>query len=255
MAIQAQMYPYCSGFGMADWGGGGAVGLHDEMCLNLQRQQQFEGHIPPPTQLQLQNQNAGVKNVTDASSFSVTQSLGSLVQKQSIEIDHFIRSQSERLRLILRGQRRREVAELLKKLDARTSLLLKQKDVEIARASNRTSQLESLIIRLQKENETWQHIATQNELHVLNINNTIRQLQENMKAAVVEDAESCCDENGSPAENLNMMKMVCRMCGSREVGVVFLPCRHLCSCTVCEPIINFCPVCQTEKKATVQALL
>uniref|UniRef100_A0A7N0U5P0 RING-type domain-containing protein n=1 Tax=Kalanchoe fedtschenkoi TaxID=63787 RepID=A0A7N0U5P0_KALFE len=278
MAIQAQMYPDSSGlalFGVPEWGGGGAVGLHDEMCLNMQRQQmmvarqmhQLQSQFPQPRNTQFLNQSLGGKNVDDAGMLPFSQSL---VEKQRVEIDQYILSQSERLRVLLREQRKRDLADMLKKVEARTSAALKQKDEEIAKAAHRALQLESLVIKLQNENQMWQQLARQNELQIINLTHTIEQLQEAAafheggvgefynNAAVVEDTESCCGENaaGAPAEQEQQggLKMVCSICQTRELGVVFLPCRHLCSCTVCDPMIDSCPVCQTEKKASIEAL-
>uniref|UniRef100_A0A7N0U6N7 RING-type domain-containing protein n=1 Tax=Kalanchoe fedtschenkoi TaxID=63787 RepID=A0A7N0U6N7_KALFE len=183
-------------------------------------------------------------------------------------------SPSERLRLVVREQRKRDLADMMKKIEAQTSAVLKQKEEEIAKAANHASQLETFLMKLQYEKQMWQLISRQNELHVIHLSNTLEQLQETAaihggdcynnadniyNPAAVEDTESCCDENedGAVAEyeqQSSLKKMVCNVCQSRELGVVFLPCRHLCSCTVCGPMIDFCPVCQTEKKATIETL-
>ncbi|CAM8899341.1 unnamed protein product [Rhodiola kirilowii] len=264
MAVQAQMYAKSSGFPMFRTppfvGGGGAVALHDDqMCLNLQRQQMQTQPFQSRTST---SRNSQCLNVDDTAPFSA-----SVAGKQSFEIDQFILSQTERLKLILREQTKREISEPLRKIESRASVILNQKNEEIARALNRTSQLDSLLVKLQTENLTWQQIAKQNELHAINI---IQQLQNYgavhggdavvepeahfnyNNAAAVEDTESCCDGQQS---GLNSgTRRVCKACCTREINVVLLPCRHLCCCTICESVIDFCPVCQTEKKGSIEAL-
>uniref|UniRef100_A0A2P2Q3U0 RING-type domain-containing protein n=1 Tax=Rhizophora mucronata TaxID=61149 RepID=A0A2P2Q3U0_RHIMU len=49
--------------------------------------------------------------------------------------------------------------------------------------------------------------------------------------------------------------MLCKGCNSRNSCVLFIPCRHLCSCKACEPFLDSCPVCQTAREATIEALI
>ncbi|KAF3789313.1 BOI-related E3 ubiquitin-protein ligase 1 [Nymphaea thermarum] len=44
----------------------------------------------------------------------------------------------------------------------------------------------------------------------------------------------------------------CKGCGSKEVSVLLLPCRHLCLCAACEPASEACPLCFCLKTATLQ---
>ncbi|CAM8904422.1 unnamed protein product [Rhodiola kirilowii] len=280
MAVQSQMYSESSGFPMFRGGGGGvAVALHDDQMPKLP----FQSLAPNWRTTQY-------LNVDDTATFSA-----SVAGKQGFEIDQFILSQvrvcyvfvhpiltlavffwsglilvlvkqTERLSLILREQTKRQISELQRKIETRASDFLNQKDEEIARALNRTSQLDSLLAKLQSENLTWQQIAEQNELHSITLLNTVQQLQQTAavdvgqagarynynNAAAVEDTESCCDGQQS---GLNSgTRRVCKACCTREINVVLLPCRHLCCCTICESVINFCPVCQTEKKGSIEAL-
>ncbi|KAL9691998.1 hypothetical protein QQ045_012428 [Rhodiola kirilowii] len=261
MAVQAQMYAKSSGFPMFPTppfvGGGGAVALHDDqICLNLQRQQMQTQPFQSRTST---SRNSQCLNVDDTAPFSA-----SVAGKQSFEIDQFILSQTERLKLILREQTKRQISELLRRIESRARVLLNQKDEELAIALNRTSQLDSLLVKLQTENLTWQQIAKQNELHAITLTNTIQQLQHSAavaepetrfnynNAAAVEDTESCCDGQQS---GLNSGTRVCKACCAREINVVLLPCRHLCCCMMCDSVIDFCPVCQTEKKGSIEALL
>lgn len=48
---------------------------------------------------------------------------------------------------------------------------------------------------------------------------------------------------------------ICKICMDREVGVVFLPCGHLLSCTLCAPALKTCPMCRQIIVAIVKAFL
>jgi len=47
----------------------------------------------------------------------------------------------------------------------------------------------------------------------------------------------------------------CKICMDGEVGVVFLPCGHLCCCVNCAPSLKDCPVCRSTIQGTVRTFL
>ncbi|XP_073131212.1 probable BOI-related E3 ubiquitin-protein ligase 3 [Henckelia pumila] len=182
------------------------------------------------------------------------------IEKQRMEIDQFIRIQNERLRLTLQEQRKHQTALIISKYESRTKLVLKQKEEQIAEATNRTFQLENLLRRMEMENETWERVAKEKEAMVESLNSAIQRLKETTaNIPPVDDAESCCqninniddDEEKTETEE----KMVCRCCNHRNSCVVILPCRHLCSCRDCEVFLYSCPVCKNVKKATIEVLV
>lgn len=259
-------------------------------CFNMQ-QQKLPQH-PQHMQQQLQQQQQRDQNF-DSMPFS--QSLAFQAEKQRQEIDHYIISQNERLRLVLQEQRKQQLEVLLKKIEIKTSALLRQKDEEIAKATNRTMELEILLKKLEMESQVWQRIAQENEAMVFSLNNSLEQLKEKAFCCLdngVEDAESCCDveeeetgqtraktearnrvvgigfgagnnsynykgaaEETEQEQRSTKMVMVCKGCNSRDSCVLFLPCRHLCSCKACEAFLDSCPVCLTPKKASIEALI
>ncbi|CAN1134534.1 Probable BOI-related E3 ubiquitin-protein ligase 3 [Linum perenne] len=184
------------------------------------------------------------------------QTMAAFEQKQRQEIDGYIRLQNEKLRLMLQEQRKQQLAQLLKAIDSKATVLLQQKDDEISRASKRATEMELLINRLEMENQAWQRIAKEKEAAVISLNNTIEQVRESSSLMMAVnngegDAESCC--SGNEAENGD--GLVCKGCNRRGACVLFLPCRHLCSCNVCDEFLDCCPVCQTPKKASIEALM
>ncbi|KAL0412385.1 UNVERIFIED_CONTAM: putative BOI-related E3 ubiquitin-protein ligase 3 [Sesamum radiatum] len=193
----------------------------------------------------------------DHESIPLPHTVSALVEKQRLELEHFINLQNERLRIAMQEQRKQQISVLVKKYESKTQFLLKQKEEEMAKASNRTMELQNFLKRLESESQTWQRIAKENEAMVASLNSRIGRLRESAGNAA-EDAESCCENGQDMEENATekrRRKMVCKCCNSRQSCVVMLPCRHLCSCKDCEVFLDSCPVCRTVKKATVEALI
>ncbi|KAJ6906458.1 hypothetical protein NC652_024020 [Populus alba x Populus x berolinensis] len=265
MAIEAQ-FPFCGG-SQQDWMDYGCGGLNQYFNVEQQKQQQLQQcnmHQLQNYQLQ-RNQNlfsdntlvSASKNNCNTSNLSMGTAYD---EKQRQEIDHYIRLQNERLRLVLQEQKRRQLGSLLKKLESKALPILKQKDEEIAQAAKRTVELGEFLKKLEFENHTWQRMAQENEAMVVSLNNTIEQLRENSSGCFnngAEDAESCCDVSSGAEEGFldRKMLMVCKGCNSRNSCILFLPCRHLCSCKACVAFLDSCPVCQTPKKASIEALM
>lgn len=183
--------------------------------------------------------------------------------------------------MLLQEQRKQQVEILLKKIEPKVSVILGQKDEEIAKATNKTMELQNLLWKLEMENQAWQRVAQENEAMVVSLNNTLDQLREQASCCFnnngVDDAESCCEvnreetiaeeeteeknraasENGRQEQDEDATKlgMVCKCCNSRSSCVLFLPCRHLCSCKDCAAFLDSCPICKTAKKAIIEALI
>lgn len=180
--------------------------------------------------------------------------------------------QNQRLRMALQEQRKQQISEMMKKIEWKAQFILSQKDQEIARATQRTAELHDLLQKMEMESQAWQRVAQENEAIVASLNNTIDELMRDRacssSAACGADAaavESCCDENkgyriGRSGQACfestdNGAMNPCKSCHSRGSCMLFLPCRHLCTCKECEAILGFCPVCKTAKKATVEAYI
>ncbi|KAL9250662.1 putative BOI-related E3 ubiquitin-protein ligase 3 [Drosera capensis] len=190
-------------------------------------------------------------------SMSLTQSVDALFQKQGREMDAYITLQNKRLKLAYQDYWKQQVTSLFNTLEANSSILLKQKDEEIARARKRSTELEEFVAKLEPENQLWQRVASENENMIMSLNVTIEQLKEKANCSpsnAANDAESCCSvENEIKGKNGDV-GMMCRKCGVRDSCVLFLPCRHLCSCVDCEGFFDACPVCNTVKQASIETL-
>lgn len=61
--------------------------------------------------------------------------------------------------------------------------------------------------------------------------------------AVEEEVQSCLFDLNS----VQRMDMMCKNCRSRPATMLWLPCRHLCVCMVCERRVKICPICSAKK--------
>ncbi|XP_073271177.1 probable BOI-related E3 ubiquitin-protein ligase 3 [Primulina huaijiensis] len=262
MAIEAQLYSENLGFalkGPQELFLENASGFFDpqKRSAALSDHQENLNYLPDISSSQLLPKHS----MKDQQSTPFSHNFSAHFEKQRMEFDQFIRIQNERLRLTLQEQRKQQTALYINKYESRTKLLLKQKEEQIAEASNITFQLENLLTRMEIENQTWQRVAKENEAMVASLNNVIQRLKETSNAPPngADDAESCyqnIDEEKTEAGELgNMKKMVCRCCNHRNSCVIILPCRHLCSCKDCEVFLYSCPVCRNVKKATIEVLV
>ncbi|GAA0184832.1 hypothetical protein LIER_32120 [Lithospermum erythrorhizon] len=238
-----------------------------EKPLQYQQSMQYQ-HPQIPS---FQN-HQGINLANDQQMVSFSQNFASLAEKQRLEIDRLIILQNERLKWALQEQRKQQLSLILKKYEAKMAVLLGQKDEEIAKAVNKTNELQDFLKRVENENQTWQKIAKENEEMVFSLNNTIEHLRESacLSANVVEDTESCCDDvfknrgiraiesmQCTKVEALEQIskKVICKGCNIRSSCIIILPCSHLCLCESCEAFLHSCPLCGTQKKATIQALI
>ncbi|GLT86077.1 hypothetical protein SLE2022_042400 [Rubroshorea leprosula] len=271
MAIQAQTL-YSDNIGMplfggpSEWVDSGCGGGFNPFAFSFQQQklQQFQEQ-----QRVLQLQYLQQRNQTLFSDFTTNVKNREFVgcfDQQKQDIDHYMRLQNERLRLLLQEQRKQQLGAIMKKIESRASVLLRQKDEEIARAANRTMELQNLLKKLEMENQAWQRVAQENEAKVVSLNSTLEQLWESASLGFnngAEDAGSCCEVNKEVTKTEEEevqgrnpeTTMVCKCCNSQSSCVLLLPCRHLCLCKDCEPLVDSCPVCRTSKMASIEALI
>lgn len=259
MAIEAQLYSetFRNPFGGSENFMENPCGFN-ELPYNFQQQQQYMQHQRLQNLLHFNNNLLIPKNSINKHP-SMDFSIEAEFQKQMRDIGDYISVQNERLSLALVEQRKQQISSLLGKYESHIQILLTQKDGEIAKAVNRTIELENLMRRMEIEKQTWERVASENEAMVMSLNNTIEEMRESvsMLANGVEDAESCCDETGGNRGHEDRQKgqMMCKSCDSGISCCVFLPCRHLSSCKACEAFLDSCPVCRMPKKTSIQALM
>ncbi|KAK6131307.1 hypothetical protein DH2020_034957 [Rehmannia glutinosa] len=174
----------------------------------------------------------------------IMQSLSSELEKQRLEMDWFLQMENKRLRRSILEEETRQKALLMRKYESRIKILMLQKDEELAFARNKTRELQDFLTRAEMEAKAWEKKATEKEAIVSDLNNRLNQVK--MKD---DDAVSFWDNS----EKKVMMKgRCCKLCQARSLCVVFFPCRHLCCCKSCEPLLGQCPVCETVKEASLE---
>ncbi|KAK7404384.1 hypothetical protein VNO78_05247 [Psophocarpus tetragonolobus] len=200
------------------------------------------------------------------------------LEKKWEEIDQYIKSEDDKLRYMIREHGKQQVIALLKKLESRSVDILKEKDEEIAQATKRRVELEEYLRKLEAENIKWQRVAQEKETMALSLYKTLEEMKESgylqKNGVMANDAVSCCGgkeemEEEASGEGEKRIEcefefeqkrrgggvMVCKSCHSRSSSFLFLPCRHLSSCKVCNSFLEACPVCTTPKKATIELRL
>lgn len=286
MAIQAQWYPNKSASTFCN--NGYCAGLFDshvnfqpqKFHHHQQQQQQPEQHLR-----ELYNVSHGTDdpNLDVYNSKAVDRSMFSVqLEKQWEEIDHYIKSQNEELRYMLQERGKQQVVALLRNLESRSVHVLKKKDEEIAQAIKKRLELEEYLRKLEAENKKWQRMAQEKETMALSLYKTLEEMTEGgnflNNGVVANDAVSFCDETGGKEEmqpeeatiekrlecgvgvtgefeQIKSGVMLCKSCHSRSSCFLFLPCRHLSCCKVCNTFLEACPVCTTPKKATIELRL
>ncbi|KAK7264205.1 hypothetical protein RJT34_31810 [Clitoria ternatea] len=277
MAIQAQLYP--SNSASPFWNNNNgycASGLVDphfnsQQKHHLQQQQQsqelyngWRGAVDP--NIHVHNPKA-----LNSPTFAL------MLEKQWEETDRYINFQNEKLRYTLQEHWKQQVTALLKKAESRSLYVLAEKDKEIAQAAKRRVELEEYLRKLEAENREWQRVAKEKETMALTLYKTLEEMREGgycTNGVVANDAVSFCDETRrneeeATAEN-NVAEcggkrvgeleqitgvMVCKSCNSRRSCYLFLPCRHLSCCQVCNAFLDACPICRMPKKATIETLI
>ncbi|GMH16361.1 hypothetical protein Nepgr_018202 [Nepenthes gracilis] len=295
MAIHAQMFPENLGLPLC-----GSQDLIENGCgfkefsFNLEQKQQHQlllqfqnqqrrknqfldsekmSFFPPPgfytatgsTSASAAAINNNDRNTSNLPPVAISRSIAAQFEYHRQEINRFINFQSNRLKLMMQEHSRQQLASLLREFEAKSAILLRQKEEEIARNINRAAELEGFAKQMETENQVWQRVAAENEAMITSLNATLNQMKrEACFFSTVDDAESCCGEGGATENRgdggaaatafAGERKMLCRICSLRISCVVFLPCRHLCSCKECEAFLEICPVCTSQKEGTMEAL-
>ncbi|XP_077210679.1 BOI-related E3 ubiquitin-protein ligase 1-like [Tasmannia lanceolata] len=199
------------------------------------------------------------------------------IQQQQLEMDRFISHHTEKVRLELAEKRRRHGRRLFAVVEEGMMKRLKAKEEQIEKMGKLNWVLEERVKSLYVENQIWKELAQTNEATANELRSNLEQVLAQVRDErgqglrfIEEDAESCCDsrkedEKEEEEEDEEGMKVVknlreeesnkknrwCRNCREEESCVLFLPCRHLCLCTACGSTLHTCPICKSNKNASV----
>ncbi|XP_021668090.2 probable BOI-related E3 ubiquitin-protein ligase 2 isoform X2 [Hevea brasiliensis] len=261
MVVQAQLYPesLCFPFsGLQDCMVNNLVsGFGTDFCFALQESQQQNLFLQPQSSqnfgFDCNNKGAG----PSSSSQSTCDSFLSMALAQHLDACHLEiqRQENERLRSALQEQRRHQLAILLKNVESKAISLMRQKEEDLAQARKKMMELETCLRKALMERESWQRVAGEKEAMVIDLSNTLEQVRERLvlgSSTKGQDTESFCCGSCDREQEDPLKKMACKGCNSRASCILFLPCKHLCSCNFCEAFLPSCPVCESPKEGSME---
>ncbi|XP_078441515.1 BOI-related E3 ubiquitin-protein ligase 1-like [Wolffia australiana] len=202
----------------------------------------------------IESETASTTGRSSVGEFLNAEELVSLIQKQNLEIDAFVRQQTEKFRLEIDRARRRHYQALIQAFEGSALHALRAKEAELEFIARRNAELEERLVQLATDNQLWIHIARNNEAAVSNLRATLEHVVETKKTTPSEDLEEGFGESEFPPSEL-CRRSFCKICLEREASVLVLPCRHLCLCDQCDVAIDTCPVCTSAKSASLQVFM
>ncbi|KAG2680128.1 hypothetical protein I3760_11G084400 [Carya illinoinensis] len=239
--------------------------------LSFGDQQQQQQHQQQRQQLQHQQQ----QNVCHSSSPFlplIAEDFATQIRHQRDEIEQFLEAQGEQLRRTLAEKRQRHYRTLLSAAEGSVSRRLREKEVEVEKATRRNAELEARAAQLSVEAQVWQAKARAQEA-------TAASLQAQLQKAIMttgggaHDSRSMEDPLGSAAggveghqvedaesayidpERVVVSGPRCKACRKRVASVVLLPCRHLCICSECDQVAQACPLCLSLRSSSIEVYL
>ncbi|KAF5477684.1 hypothetical protein F2P56_004301 [Juglans regia] len=239
--------------------------------LSFGDQQQQQQHQQQRQQLQHQQQ----QNVCHSSSpflSLIAEDFATQIRYQRDEIEQFLEAQGEQLRRTLAEKRQRHYRTLLSAAEGSVARRLREKEVEVEKATRRNAELEARAAQLSVEAQVWQAKARAQEA-------TAASLQAQLQKAIMttgggaHDSRMMEDPQGSAAggveghqvedaesayidpERVVVSGPRCKACRKRVASVVLLPCRHLCICSECDQVAQACPLCLSLRSSSIEVYL
>ncbi|GAU50761.1 hypothetical protein TSUD_272760 [Trifolium subterraneum] len=227
----------------------------------LAESQQRQSHQQQP-QYQHHQQQLGQAHVVlnsnphvHASNVLNSPTLATLFEKQKQEAEQFVRIQHDKLKLVLQHQREKQVV-ILKSLENYSQQVLITKNEEIERAALKNKVLENRLNNLEEEKRDLKKKLEEREAMVIALHNQLEEEKKRARMFVENDGEACYGEieeaRGAKRVRHEANIVCCFMCNTKSLGVLFLPCRHLFSCNICEALVEVCPICGMEKKGVIE---
>ncbi|XP_045830850.1 BOI-related E3 ubiquitin-protein ligase 1-like [Trifolium pratense] len=208
-------------------------GVYSGPLIESQQQPQYQQHQ------QQQEQAYVVLNPNPhchASNLLNCPTVATLFEKQKQEIEQFVQIQNDKLKLVLQQQREKQIV-VLKSLENYSQQFLITKNGEIARAALKNKILENRLNSLEAEKRDLEKLVKEREAVIIALHNQLEEEKKRVRMFVENDEANI---------------MCCFMCNTKSLGVLFLPCRHLFSCNICEALVEVCPICGMEKNGAIE---
>jgi E3 ubiquitin-protein ligase BOI-like protein len=181
--------------------------------------------------------------------------------------------QGEQLRRTLAEKRQRHYRALLGAAEESIARRLREKEMEIEKATRRNAELEARATQLSIDAQVWQAKVRTQEVTAASLQAQLQQAI--MNGGLAQDSRRGDDGIGCPggvegqtqAEDAESAYVdpdrvtvvpggpSCKACRKRMASVVLLPCRHLCVCTECDQVVPACPLCLHVRNSSVEVFL
>jgi E3 ubiquitin-protein ligase BOI-like protein len=159
------------------------------------------------------------------------------------------------MKFILQNQRELQVA-AFRNMEICLHRIIKRKDEEIAIAIKKKQEMEKLLRRQEAEKKELKRIAEKRGVMVIALHTKLKEEKKRARMLLENDVESCCDKNEEARAEKRIRRendmMFCQKCKENSPSVLFLPCRHICSCQPCEALLEDCPICGMTKKGVIE---
>lgn len=177
---------------------------------------------------------------------------------QCVEIDSLVRLEMERLQSGMEILRRKHCRELLSMVEQKAAKRLRMKEVELENVCQRNTELEEQVRQMSSESQVWFNYAKTTDAVASDLKVKLDQVLANPNTCPSIEAGEGYGDSGGDEESVcegSETRRMCRVCKTRKVCVLLLPCRHFCLCKGCEARIDTCPVCDSTRNASIQVVI
>lgn len=129
---------------------------------------------------------------------------------------------------------------------------IKQKDDELAFANLKTQELHANLQKAIEARDAWQSIATEKMEMVTDLQATLENMTTPAPCLSSTLPQSVQVEAGESSHAMPFLP--CKVCHYLRACVVFIPCRHLSLCQLCDFSVSACPICNAEKVESIEIL-
>ncbi|KZV20127.1 SBP family protein [Dorcoceras hygrometricum] len=234
------------GCGSQDW----VIGFEDGIFF-----QDIQGHDLQRKGVVLpvlgSSDNQAVASCSQTLPMEFQQCLSSEAERQNLEMNWFLQLENQNLRSLVQEATRKQAAVLHKHYESRIKFIMQQKDEQLSNSRNKAIELQDFLRRAEMEAKAWEAKATEKEAAVSDLNNKLKQFRLK-EYSLCDSSSSSCSTKQTGKTKEESRKIGCKLCEARRSCVVLFPCKHLCCCTACEPLLGHCPVCGTVKEASLE---
>lgn len=158
------------------------------------------------------------------------------------------------------------MASLLSAVEKNVGTKLHEKDIELENINRKNRELVERMKQVTAEAQNWCYRAKCNESLVSTLRTNLQQAMQSAEQGKEGTGDNELDDavsynrlsnipSGSGKCTLTEKGIICKVCKSKEVSILLMPCRHLCLCKDCEGLVSVCPICQLMTSASVEVFL